>query len=727
MSGQPVNKPSDINKFRNEYMETLNLQEQINDMNLQANKNYLLTGQLPPQSQMQDTRTTAEKLKDVEMLKHKIAEDLRPIAEPQFAYSIVNAVMNSPLNIDNSLVRFLAQRAKTIASELSKNYTFGIAGDANDLQIIVEFIRNMYSEQQGKFQSVKSYMNSRESYGSSSSKILSVNDIDSIITQLTDIIKSLNIIMQKTTNRGLAGLGNDAENVRDLLIRIKDVLPNNEEIQLLLQDIENPVFNNPYPEYNILGRPTNLNLRGGYNSETVEAFYKLMEQLPKYNEVNTIMNKIKRSIDNNDTNVAREGLNKLNNLFSNIANITNANLLNMFKEVKDRQQHKIEQTNKLNATRSREFIRQQNERQRDLSNAQKVYVINPNDDPVWVSPSAGNAINLSNVGNNLTQGAMAGLTGALTGTLINSYNNTNTPNTNTPNTQNTLNSTNTDNVNSLWAFDNNDNYTSMIKEEQKKIPTTLYDLFEVPNWEEYKVSNKSNPREIYDIDDFNFDDYDNNNNYLILGNNKKQFKIPISEANNIFLPVPPMYSQIQGNTLGFGLKKRRQGRPRGSGLPKPIPPPKEPTFVGFGISEINRKNLDKGIFTIRRNTKTNYMDMPSRHISKNLQSIIKTMIGGGVPKYEDLGKLDEDEKEYLHKIVSKSNMEDKLSVPAPSKDQQEKDIHNFEVMKGQIMAGNDNKDLVKKFKLLIRKLSKQGLLPKNDVEEINDILTDLDY
>jgi len=119
--------------------------------------------------------------------------------------------------------------------------------------------------------------------------------------------------------------------------------------------------------------------------------------------------------------------------------------------------------------------------------------------------------------------------------------------------------------------------------------------------------------------------------------------------------------------------------------------------------------------------------MPSRHISKNFQSVIKTIIGEGVPKYEELGRLDNDEKEYLYKLVNKSNMEDRLSVPAPSKDQQEKDIHNFEVMKGQIMAGNDSKELVKNFKLLVRKLSKQGLLPKNDVEDIMETLTDIGY
>ena len=43
------------------------------------------------------------------------------------------------------------------------------------------------------------------------------------------------------------------------------------------------------------------------------------------------------------------------------------------------------------------------------------------------------------------------------------------------------------------------------------------------------------------------------------------------------------------------------------------------------------------------------------------------------------------------------------------------------------MAGNDNKDLVKKFKLLIVKLSKQGLLPKNEVGELLSDLAMLGY
>ena len=55
------------------------------------------------------------------------------------------------------------------------------------------------------------------------------------------------------------------------------------------------------------------------------------------------------------------------------------------------------------------------------------------------------------------------------------------------------------------------------------------------------------------------------------------------------------------------------------------------------------------------------------------------------------------------------------------------DIHEFEVMKGEIMAGNDNKELIKKFKTHILRLSREGTLPKKEVSEIMEILLELGH
>jgi hypothetical protein len=166
---------------------------------------------------------------------------------------------------------------------------------------------------------------------------------------------------------------------------------------------------------------------------------------------------------------------------------------------------------------------------------------------------------------------------------------------------------------------------------------------------------------------------------------------------------------------GLGLKKTKKGR----GISTKYSP--------FGEHEINHKNLEKGIFTMRRKTKSNIMGLPSKHVSKHFQNIIHNIMGGKIADFNDIHNLSDDEKNYLHKIISKSNLQDRLSVPAPSKDQQEKDFHNFEVMKGEILAGNDSKELVKNFKVLTMKLTRQHLLPKNEVMELFEDLVSLGY
>jgi len=706
MSGQPINTQADANKFRNEYMENLRLQESNNDMNLQANKTYLLTGQLPPQSQLQDTRTNSEKLKDVENMKQQIASELSPIAESGFAFEIINKIISSPLNLNNSLFRFFAQRVSSIVEQLRKMYPYGIEGDENDVLRILEFIKNMYSEQQNKFQSTKSYMNSLSS-NMSSSRLISVNDIDSIITQLEDIIKSIHIITQKGVNvGGIPNIGGISRRIRTTILTLKDVLPTTNQIKLLLNDLENPNYINPYHVDNEdievnqeTGQPipnANININP-YDRADLEAFFKLMEKLPKYTEVNALIGKIKQYISSENWVLVRQGLLNLENMF-NFIDANNLILLGQFRNIKQRQQFKENQMQKIESEQTSQFIQRQNQEARNISKANKVYIINPINDPV--NSSITNFADL-----------VANIPGFGQAQVPNQQ--SQEPNQQAQQLQAQQLQVQRPVRNNPFAGLNNPALQAQIDDAQRQSQP-------IPQLEPEAIF-RANIRPI--VNNLNADEirqfeviFGNLGNTTFAKKNNLVNRLTEQNANR----NPPITYGIGG----LGLK-RRAGRPRGSGIK--ISVPKIPNFVGFGINEINQKQLDNGILKIRRNTKTNYMDMPSKHISKNLQGIIKIIIGGGVPKYDELGKLDNDEKEYLNKIVSRSNMSDKLSVPAPSKDQQEKDIHNFEVMKGEILSGNDSQELVKKFKMLVRKLSRQGLLPKNDVDELMDTLYDLGY
>ena len=184
--------------------------------------------------------------------------------------------------------------------------------------------------------------------------------------------------------------------------------------------------------------------------------------------------------------------------------------------------------------------------------------------------------------------------------------------------------------------------------------------------------------------------------------------------------------------------KRGRGRPKGSGIRKKysevlansireggIEPDRR--FIKFGRYLINTKKLNDGILAIKCLSGNGIAEFPSQRVSNNLRKVVKTMIGGGNPSFSDLEALSEPERIYLHKLASKADIVDKFNIPTPSKTKYEQDIHDFEVMKGEIMSGNDSKELVKKFKLHILKLSKMGALPKSEVQDILETLVELGY
>jgi len=692
MSGQPVKTQADKNKKRNEYLESLALQEQINDMNLQANKNYLLTGQLPPQSQMQDNRTTTEKLKDIELMKQKIVGDFAGTISAQAVHALIQKIIDSPLNLNNSLFRFFAQRATSIAEQFKKQYSVGIEGDANDIERIFEYVKSMYSDTQGKFQTTKSYMNSMSS-GSSSSRIIGGNDLDVVINQLEDLIKNIQFTTQRGVNIG--GIPNTSQTLRILMgkiLELKQTMPNTNEMSILMNEFNNPVGNIDTERRKIY-----------------EAYFTLIEKLPKYNEVSSLITKINQYIASNNLETASDGIKRLKNMFSILYNRENNRIMqefyNSYKQPLDvilNEERKLGEIQRIND------IENMDREERLKSKAQKVYIVNPENDPVWVR----NPTNIGNIPNdNFSQTPSETEDSVLYHMRQNIID-----------TKNEI--RHIGNIINSGNFDENDilEAISIIRFAER-----------ITHNPPARITEDTTPDVILIILDRLYNDLK-----IMIDDNTS---VELSRGSSGYNPDSDTLSEL--SSVGNGLKRGR-GRPQGYRKMKGgclsdgsethqrhIQPKedlrKKANFVGFGINEIHQKQLDKGLVKIRRSTKSNYMDMPTRRVSTNLQGILKTIVGGGVPNYNDLGKLDEEEKIYLNKLISRSELTDRISVPAPSKDQQEKDIHNFEVMRGQILSGNDSQELVKQFKVLIRKLMRQGLLPKADVEDLLTTLIDLGY
>jgi hypothetical protein len=143
-----------------------------------------------------------------------------------------------------------------------------------------------------------------------------------------------------------------------------------------------------------------------------------------------------------------------------------------------------------------------------------------------------------------------------------------------------------------------------------------------------------------------------------------------------------------------------------------------PKFVPFGKYIINKHRLENNIIAVKRPAGSSIKEFPSERVSRRLGGIIRGLTNNEMPDFDDLNDLDDAEKVYLNKLAEKTNLKDRLILPAPKKSDTDKEIDEFEVMKGEIMSGNDNKDLVKKFKRTLLKLSNKGVIPKGQVKDL---------
>lgn len=684
-TGQPVKTQSDRNKYNNEFNEALQLQINLNQTNLDVNRLYKETGQLPASTQMMDTRSSEEKLMDIHMLKQSIISNLSPIAEPMFASAVIQGVIDSPLNVNNSLFRYLAQNASIFAQTLSKKYKFGIAGDANDVAIMVQFLEDAYNKTKNTFQSIKGYINSNTNEGNKTrSSILSANDTDNLIIELKDILKRIQSMNINYANYPMAVI-TDLHIIQDLIVDVLQFLPTSDqmrEIIDLITDLQaetwNPRIGNPFdPRILQFGELTQNGIITG-------VLKILSSALPKLSSVQTILDRMFRAIKENDTRIVQQSTSALVNLFAAFNSAENRQIMERFKdEYMNRANTILQQQARTNQVNQVQSIRDENAEIRNAAKAQRVYVINPANDPVNTTDiniaglPAGPAVQ---AGVLIPPAAPVGGVAPANAIAYQNYINANlTPATPIAELQNLATHINTNQGIYQGVNSNNPLGQATYNQHLQAILDHANGVDILPRLQLY-----NNLSEVF-----------NDTGLMNIG----------------YDPVNNPASRV--NVAGLGLGKKVK---KGRGLYSP-----------FGDSEINHKNLENNILTLRRKSKTNYMDLPSKHISKHMKNIIHNIVGGKIANFEDMNNLNDEERNYLNKVVKKSNLQDRLSVPAPSKDQSEKDSHQWEVMRGEIMAGNDSHELVKKFKILTLKLTRQGLLPKNEVMDLFEDLISLGY
>ena len=80
--------------------------------------------------------------------------------------------------------------------------------------------------------------------------------------------------------------------------------------------------------------------------------------------------------------------------------------------------------------------------------------------------------------------------------------------------------------------------------------------------------------------------------------------------------------------------------------------------------------------------------------------------------------LNEEEKNDIDTIVSFTNINNKLRIPNTRRSKLEQKLNKFQVLRGSIIAGNDNENLLREFRMLLVELNAEGYISKKETSDI---------
>ena len=113
-------------------------------------------------------------------------------------------------------------------------------------------------------------------------------------------------------------------------------------------------------------------------------------------------------------------------------------------------------------------------------------------------------------------------------------------------------------------------------------------------------------------------------------------------------------------------------------------------YVPFGKHKLNLKKLKNNRLQLRSKTDNVIANIKSKQLTKNMKVIIDKFISNQPIEFEDIEKLDDNEKDYLADIAQRCDINDRLRIPSPKLTKIQSDINKFNILRGEIIAGNDS-------------------------------------
>jgi hypothetical protein len=164
-------------------------------------------------------------------------------------------------------------------------------------------------------------------------------------------------------------------------------------------------------------------------------------------------------------------------------------------------------------------------------------------------------------------------------------------------------------------------------------------------------------------------------------------------------------------TGGGGVRKKGHARIIGYG----IAADPDVRYSQFGCYLLHKPSLEKNIINIKFPSLASHPKIPQRVASEELVTFIKKVLEEGQMNAPLYAALSESDKEYFDNLAHMCKVGGKLGISV-KKDNE--DMKRFEIVRGEILAGNDAPQLIKELKHLTLKLIADGKIPKRSAHDL---------
>lgn len=143
---------------------------------------------------------------------------------------------------------------------------------------------------------------------------------------------------------------------------------------------------------------------------------------------------------------------------------------------------------------------------------------------------------------------------------------------------------------------------------------------------------------------------------------------------------------------------------------------KEPNFGKYVLSS---SLLKQGFLSLRYPSGAIIPSFPKTLISSTLQRILLDILYDKKFDEVDYHSLDEDDKKLFDRLCTFAKLDKKENLrfyrlKKYSDEQRDADVKRFNILRGELIAGNDNPDIVKELKKLLYKLMDERVINKRD-------------